>query len=75
LIILIGVLSIVIFLLLVFFWRRFWTSDMMLSEPRFKATPGGIPAAVATRYILKNAATLDRMLLYKIMESTLKKHN
>jgi hypothetical protein len=61
--------------LLFVLWRRFWTPDMMLSEPRFKATPGGIPTAVATRYLLKNAATLDRMLLYKIMESALKKDN
>lgn len=71
---LIGVLSIVIFLVLLIFWRRFWTPDMMLSEPNFKSREGAV-SSVATQFIVRNHATLDRMLLYKIMQNTLKKQN
>jgi len=71
---LIGVLSVIIFLVLLIFWRRFWTPDMMLSEPNFKTKEDG-SVSVATQFILRNHATLDRMLLYKIMQNTLKKQN
>jgi hypothetical protein len=61
--------SIILALLLVFYWRRFWVPDFMFSTPIF--SPGPEPVALGQRIVVPSRSALEKTLLYHVLEETL----
>jgi hypothetical protein len=68
---LLGALTIALFIILACFWRKFWVPDVMFSTPIF--SPGPNPVSLGRKIVVNSPSTIERMLLYKILESTFSK--
>jgi hypothetical protein len=72
---LLGVLSILLCIILACFWRQYWVSDVMWSTPVFSPGPNPVSLGkpIGHTIVVNSPSAIERLLLYKILESTFSK--